>query len=436
VTTEETLFIKNGTIVTMGEQNRVLKGSVLMEGGRIAAVGDVKTTADKVVDATGKLVIPGIPCGHSHMYGVFSRGMALKSEPATDFKEILERLWWMLDKGLTLKDVRLSAEVCLCEAIRCGTTSFAEHHASPNAVIGSLQTIADAVDRAGLRGLLCYETSDRDGEDIARQGIEENRAFAASYRDHPRIRGNFGLHASLTLSDETLARCVEAEGPLGCGFHVHVAEGQCDVDDAKEKYDMGVVERLHDRGISGPRSIFVHCVHASDAEKDLLASTKTHVAHNPESNMNNAVGVADVQGMLDRGVNVGLGTDGFTFNMFREAKSAYVVHKLATRDPRSMGADTVMDLLFRRNAAILDMPVGEVAPGKCADAVILDYDPPTRLNGGNFPWHFMFGLEDYQVRTVIADGKVVMEDRIINTLNEARIMAEAREASAALWDRL
>lgn len=430
----EKILIRNGTVVTLDKANRIIKGLLLIEGDKISRVGGVKEQADTVIDAKGKLVMPGLICSHSHMYGAFARGMPMKDSPPKNFLEILQKLWWKLDKKLTLEDVRLSAEVCLIEAIKAGTTSFAEHHASPNAATNSLDEIAKAIKRAGLRGLLCYEVSDRDGPKIADKGIKENARFIKSASGS--VKGNFGLHASMTLSDETLEKCMEVAGKYDVGFHIHVAESTFDLEDSIKKYNKRTIERLADIGILGPKTIAAHCVHIDDSEIMLLKKTGTNVAHNPQSNMNNGVGIAPVPEMMEAGVNVGLGTDGFCFDMFREAKVMYIAHKLAKRDPRVMPADTVVKALFENNASIVGFDVGSIQPGKLADIVILDYKPPTPLTSGNFPWHFIFGMSGQNVETVIAGGKIVMENRSIKALDEQRIIEQSKKAAKDLWDRL
>jgi putative selenium metabolism protein SsnA len=442
------MLITNGRIVTFGAANEIIQdGAVRVEGDRIIDVGDAaKLRAaypeHEVVDARGQLVMPGNLCGHTHFYGAFSRGMAIAGTAPRDFPEILEKLWWRLDKALSLEDVKYSALVCLVDAIKHGTTTLIDHHASPNAIEGSLNTIADAVQQAGLRASLCYEVTDRDGPKRARAGIEENVRFAQSLRDRPRpqLGASLGLHASLTLSDETLADCVAAAGNVGLGFHIHAAEGVSDQEDSLRKSGKRVVERLHDAGILGPKSILVHCVHVDAWEMELLRDTGTWVTHQPRSNMNNAVGVAPVETMLRGGIPVAMGNDGFSNNMWAEWKAAYLVHKLWHGDPRRMGGYDVMQMAVANNAALARVfwpaaPVGEISPGAYADLILVDYHPFTELTAGNLPWHILFGFEADAVTATMCGGKWLMRDRQILMLDEAEIAARARELSAQTWQR-
>ena len=453
------ILIGNGTVVTLGAQNQLVeKGAVLVRNGRIAAI-DIDATLRRqypeaeYVDANNGLIMPGFLCTHTHFYGAFARGMAIPGEPPRNFPEILERLWWRLDKLLTLEDTRASAEIFMADAIRSGTTCVVDHHASPNAIEGSLDVIADAVEQAGIRACLAYEVSDRDGLAVVADGIRENERFIRSLRAGRRrqaesgmIAASYGLHASFTLSTATLERCAAGGAELGVGFHIHVAEDISDERDSTTRYGMRVVDRLEEDRILGPRSIAAHCVHVRSGEMSRLAETRTNSVHNPRSNMNNAVGRAHVEEMVRAGVNVGLGNDGFSMNMMQEMKAAYLLHKLALDDPRVMPGDLVLKLAFEHNARIMnavfspfcpDFPrVGELSVGAAADLVVLDYLPPTPLTRGNFPWHLIFGMDGQHVNSTMVGGRWLMRNRQLLTIDEARIHARARELSQALWNRM
>ncbi len=443
------MLIIHARIATLGPAPVLLEdGALLIQGDRIADLGSTaellaRYPAEERWDAGGQLALPAALCAHTHFYGAMARGWAYPGPAATRFGEILERLWWRLDKGLTEEDIYLSAQVCLIDAIRHGTTTLIDHHASPGAIAGSLDIIAQAVDEAGMRAALCYEVTDRDGADRAAAGIAENVRFLERLRrePHPRLGASFGLHASLTLSDATLAAAVEAARDFEVGFHIHAAEGREDVEDSLRKSGKRVIERLAAAGILGPRSIVAHAVHVNAAEIAILAETGTWVTHQPRSNMNNAVGVAPVEAMVARGVKVGLGNDGFSNNMFAEMKTAYLVHKLAQGDPRAMPGDLVLRLAFDANAALArifwpEQTLGVLAPGASADLILLDYHPITPLTAGNLPWHLLFGYEASMITATVCAGRVLMRDRQLLTLDEEAITAKAREHAARLWQRL
>jgi putative selenium metabolism protein SsnA len=330
--------------------------------------------------------------------------------------------------------------VPLIESVKNGTTTIFDHHASPGAVRESLFVLAKAARQAGVRSCLCYEVSDRDGKAVMEEGIRENAEFirdAKTARDDL-VRGMFGLHASLTLSDKTLARCREANAGSETGFHAHVAEAAADVDDALAKSGKRVVQRLAGFGILGPKSIAAHCVHVNDLEIDILRETSANVIHNPESNMGNAVGCAPVLKMMQRGVTVGLGTDGYTNDMFESFKVANILHKHHHANP-SVAWIEAPAMLFKHNPAIgsafFSRPLGRLAQGCYADMIIVDYDPPTPFSEVNVDGHILFGMSGRAVATTIVNGRVIMEERRLSGIDEEGICAKARELSCKLWER-
>ncbi len=441
------MLITNAKLITWGDDNQIIEnGAIKLEGDKIVEIGDSaklskKYAQDKKLDARGQYAMPGNICAHTHFYGAFARGMAIPGAPPKDFPDILERLWWKLDKALTTDDVRYSALVCLVDAVKHGTTTLIDHHASPFAIDGSLDVIADAVTQAGLRACLCYEVSDRDGKAKMRAGIKENVRFIKKARaaKNPNLAGTFGLHASLSLSDESLDECAAAL-PADGGFHIHVAEHEADEYDSLQKYGMRTVDRLHKRGILGARSIAAHCVHIDQREADLLHETGTWVTHQPRSNMNNAVGAADIEGLMRLGVKVCLGNDGFSNAMWEEWKATYLYHKAAHRDPRRAGGYAITDMAIKNNAALAGMffpsaKIGALEAGAFADIIFVDYHPITPMSTGNLPWHILFGFEPSMVTMTMCAGKVLMQDRKLLFLDEAEITAKSRELAAKCWKR-
>jgi putative selenium metabolism protein SsnA len=366
--------------------------------------------------------------------------MALKADSPEAFLQILERLWWRLDKVLTLDDTYSSAMVGMVDCIRNGVTTIFDHHASPNAVTGSLFRIADAAQQTGVRSCLCYEVSDRDGESIADQGLRENRAFLQFCRQSGNglLSGLFGLHASFTLSDRTLARAAEMASGLNAGFHIHTAEAASDVAHCQREHGKRVVHRLHDLGLLGSRTIAAHCVHVDDTEIGILRDTGTSVVHNPESNMGNAVGCAPILHMMQSGVRVGLGSDGYTCDMFESLKVANLLHKHQAGSP-SVGWAEPHTMLFNENSRIASKcfgrTVGKLVPGAHADLIIVDYDPPTPLLPSNLSSHILFGISGRMVDTTIVGGRILMQDRKLIDIDEQAVTAEARLRAANLWQR-
>lgn len=443
------MLITNVTPVTWSADSQLQPHqAVFIEDGLVRDLGPSQDLVDRypeaqVLDGRGQLLMPGNLCAHTHFYGTFARGMSIPGQPPSDFPAVLRKLWWPLDESLTDEDIRYSALVALVDAIRHGTTTLIDHHASPNSIAGSLDVIANAVDESGLRAVLCYEVTDRGGAERSQAGIEENLRFVARCRQGPvadgRVAAAFGLHASLTLSDETLERC-RADAPQDTAFHVHVAEHEADQDDSLERAGMRVVERLDRFGLLNSRTIVAHAVHVEPAEIVTLSERGVWVTHQPRSNMNNGVGVADVEGMLRAGVRVCLGNDGFSNAMWEEWKTAYLLHKVWHRDPRRMPADQVVRIAVENNAALAGSffpggHFGSLTPGAHADLILVDYQAPTPLTPGNLPWHIIFGFQASMVTATIAAGQVLMWDREIKSLDEEQIAARARELANKVWER-
>ncbi len=436
--------VQNGTVVTLGDDLQIIPdGAVLIEGNLIEKVGprsEIPVDGAAVVDAHGGIIMPGFINAHMHLYSTMACGISLKDAAPSNFVEVLERLWWRLDKALTMEDVRYSALTPLVRSLRSGTTTLIDHHASPSAVIGSLDTIADAASEAGVRTCLCYELSDRDGPEIAQQGIEENASFIkkCAEKKDPMVSAMFGLHASMTISEDTLAKAVESVAGMDTGFHIHTSESRFDPEDSLAKYGKRVVNRLSDAGALGPKTICVHCVHLDEQEMELLRDTGTNVVHNPQSNMNNAVGRADIFRMLDMGIWVGLGTDGMAATMMDDMRAVNLLHKHGTGDPR-VGFCEAARLLIENNRKIagrfFDKPLGVLAPGHLADVIVVDYDPITPFVPDNFLGHLLFGIPTAPVRTTIVDGRVRMLDGEILGVDVKEVAAKSRELASSMWNR-
>jgi putative selenium metabolism protein SsnA len=444
------MLIKNATIITWTKPNQILKDyALLIEGNQIRKIGlqaelEQEFPHESVLDARHQLLMPGLICAHTHFYGLFSRGLAIPAPAPSEFTEILEKLWWPLDQSLDLEDVKVCAQVCLIDAIRHGTTLLFDHHASPNAIDGSLEEIYEEFADTGLRGVLCYEVTDRGGSLKAEAGIAENmrmiKAVNSGHNLDGRIGAIFGMHAGLTLSDETLEKCRIALDDL-TGIHIHVAEHQVDEFASMEKYGLRVIDRLNRFGFLGKKSIVAHGVHIDMREAELLAETQTWLAHQPRSNSNNAVGLADVESMMRLGVNVCIGNDGFSNAMWDEWRTAYLAQKLVQKDPRVMGGDKVIEMAVYNNALLAQhffpqtVGLGTIQPGAPADLILVDYDPITEMTVENLPWQILFGFRDSMLTTTIVDGKVLMKDRELTEIDEHRINAQARQRAASVWQK-
>ncbi len=439
---KKTILIKNAIIATGGDKNKLLYNhSILISGDKIKKIAPknkFKGKYTKTINAKGRIAMPGFINTHMHFYSTFARGLT-KAKPSKDFVNILNNLWWRLDKKLTNEDSYYSALIPLIDAIKNGTTTLIDHHASPLSIKGSLFSIEKAVRKTGLRASLCYELSDRDGEKTIKEGLEENIEFIkyTKKKKDNFLHALFGLHASFTISDETLEEAAYQGHKLGAGFHIHTAEAQADQIYCEMRHKMRVIERLEKFGILGKKSIAAHCVHVNDKEIEILRRTGTAVIHNPQSNANNSVGVADIVKLINKKVLVGLGTDAMTVNMLEELRTAIWLQHLKN-DPATGFVEPITALMVN-NAKIAKRyfkNIGSLKENNFADIILIDYIPPTPLNAGNFYGHLAFGISQNTVDTTIVNGKILMENKKLKlNIDEEEIAAKSSELAKNLWKR-
>lgn len=445
MTTTE-LLIGPATIITnVPGQAPLSHGAVLCRGDRVEAIGPFaelqkKHPQAKRLDGCDGVVMPGLINGHHHLYSTFARGMPIPAgTPLRTFPEILEGIWWRLDRALDLDAVEAGAYPPVLDCVRWGATTIVDHHASPRAIRGSLKALATVCENVGVRAALCYEITDRNGHADAIAGIEENVAFATEHASHPRLRGLLGLHASFTIADETLAaagKMIPADLPI----HIHVAEAADDARLTSDQYKSGILDRLERHGLLRPRSILAHGTHLSNDELKRVAAAGAWIVHNPESNMNNAVGYFDVLRALDAGVKVALGTDGMASNMLRAAKAAYLMARHARHDA-TVGFNLPRQLLLEGNRKLAQElfgqpDLGTIAVGGPADLCLLDYDPPTVLNAQTFESHLVFGLTEAPVLATVSAGKVRYDRGTFEGVDVAAVRKRVLEAANRTWEWL
>lgn len=414
---------------------------MVWEGGRIVAVGSEgelrrRYPDARALDAHGGLILPGLVNLHHHFYSALARGLD-PGTPMRDFPEVLDRLWWRLDRALDPDTVVLSALLSAADCVRWGCTTVFDHHASPSAIDGSLEAVAEAVETAGISAVLCYEVTDRNGHAEALAGLEENLAFIEAHRDHPRIRGLVGLHASFTLREETLAE-VAARRPAGAGVHIHLAEDPVDGEASRASFGAGPVSRLERHGLLDDRCLLAHGIHLEPAEYARIGAGGAVLVHNPESNANNGVGRLDPVLAAEHGCRVGLGTDGMSSAMLRALRAAFLTLRGGRRDP-AVGFAVLPELLATNAetaARLFGEPLlGRLAPGAPADLIVVDAPPPTPVTADNLFGHLVYGASEAPVRHTIARGRVLLEDFGHSTINLAQVAARARERAPELWRR-
>ncbi len=425
------MILTGATVITSLDPVLVVREDVHVVDGRIAPSG-----GGALCDCSGCLVIPGNVCAHTHLYSALARGMPYALSPPTNFTEILQRIWWRLDRALDEGSIRASATVGGIEALLSGTTTLIDHHASPNAIDGSLDVVAESLRVLGVRSILCYETSDRDGPERAHAGLAENRRFLGRVmRDNFRLaRGMVGAHASFTLSDETLAACCEVAGEHDVGLHIHAAEDRADERDAVARCGHRVAARLDRAGALDERALLAHGVHLDDEEIRLVHAARSSIVHNARSNMNNSIGRARLGALGER---VSLGTDGIGSDMFEESRAAFFRLR---EDDGGTGFDWPLVRLAesaRLAGRAFDEPLlGTLQVGAPADLVVLDYAAPSPLHDGSFAGHWIFGLSSRAVRDVMVAGEWVVTNRRLTRADQQQLASEALGEAERLWRRL
>jgi putative selenium metabolism protein SsnA len=437
------IVLKNATVVEF-QPPAVQDGvDIVIDGSKIIAVGSGIASgyqAERVLDMRGKLVMPGIVCSHNHFYSGLARGITANIAPSPDFISVLKNLWWRLDMAIDEEILYYSGLVCSLEAIRCGTTAVIDHHASPAFIKGSLKTLKQGFEEAGLRAITCYETTDRNGGlSEVEAGIQENVDFAKlCERDKQAANGGYlveamiGGHAPVTLPDEALRLMAAAVRETGRGIHVHVAEDRYDVAHSHHMYGKDIIVRLNDYNLIDDKALLVHGVYLSDADIEIINAKDAFLAHNARSNMNNNVGCSS---KLPLYRNLVLGTDGMGSDMWEEMKFAYFKHKDAGGP---MWPDSYLQFLYNGNELLkryFAADFGRVAPGYEADLTVVDYQSPTPLVPGNIGGHIAFGMDSRDVVTVIINGKVVLENRQF-AFDVTPIYENARKAAQRLWDNM
>ena len=437
------LVIGNGKLITRDESNPFFEdGAVVMEGTTIKEVG---TTAEiqkkypdaEYVDAKHGVIMPAFINTHEHIYSAMARGLSINGYNPKGFLDILDGQWWTIDRHLTLEQTKYSAVDTFISSIKSGVTTVFDHHASFGHITDSLFTIADVAKKMGIRACLCYEVSDRDGMDKAKESVMENANFIkyALKDDTDMIAGMMGMHAQFTISDETF-ELAAANKPKEVGYHIHVAEGIEDLHDCLKKHGKRIVDRLYDFDVLGEKTLLGHCIYINPHEMELIKDTDTMVVHNPESNMGNACGCPPTMELVHRGILTGLGTDGYTHDMTESFKVANILHKHHLCDANAAWGE-VPKMLFENNPKIagryFKKQLGVLKPGAAGDVIVVDYNPPTHLGPENINGHILFGMYGHDVVTTVANGKVLMENREIKVLDEEKAMADIRVESAKLW---
>lgn len=432
------MILNAGTLVTMNEERTVHQEvNVVVENGEIVAIEDGFVEGEDVVDARDEVVIPGLVNCHTHMYALPIRGAPLDVAPQS-FYEALVDIWWNVDEAFTHEDARLSSLGSCYEMLKGGVTAFCDNYSGPNTLPGALEAVADGVSQTPIRGMITFETTARNNEEEAVSGLDENQEFVQSGEsDFERVHGHYCLHTLFTntetVVDDCVSRAIDDDRPI----QIHLEEGLVDVHTSIQEYGKRPVFALDEMGFFDADVIAAHCVHSTDPEIEILGENDVKVAHNPYSNTNNAVGIANVEKMQEEGITIGLGDDGWDPDMFEVMRTAVGIHKLKKNNPSGFDMAQALEWATIGSAEVMGMEdrIGSIEPGKRADFVTLDLGPNPML-AGSAPYYIVSAASRADVTRTIVDGEVVYEPGGgVVGVSETDLEAVG-SASEALWDRL
>lgn len=434
---ERTLLTNARIIDPFGGQDFIENGYIAISDEVIESVGEGKYTGTdcyQVIDLNGKTVLPGMINAHTHLYSSLALGMPPPRKSPKNFIEILEQVWWKLDRALDEETNHASFEAGMLECLRAGVTTVFDHHSSQHCIGGSLEMSAAIAEKFGINLSPAFEITDRNGKKVFKAALKENFDFFASCTDNLHIEPLIGLHASFTLSDDSLQKAGENLQKLNAGMHIHVAEDIFDQEDGKHRGYRSVIDRLNKFGLLNENSIVVHGLYLDEEDHRILKQIGTIFVHCPTSNANNRVGIIGSSAVAK--VRAGLGTDGMQANMLKEAKEGSFI-----RSSHLSGGETGIDylrLLFKHNpdlaSRIFRRKIGHIAPGCQADLAIYDYRERSALNKSNYGGHLLFGLG--KPSDVISRGKFRIMGGEFVDLNEKRIRANSVKQSKRLWQKM
>ncbi len=418
-----------------GEREFLEHGSILIEDELIKFVGRGFSHVGfegQILDMQGKTVLPGIINAHTHLYSTLALGMPPPKVNPTNFVEHLKEVWWKLDRGLDKASTKASFQAGLMDCLINGTTTVFDHHASPQFVHGSLDLLAETAESFGINISVCFETSDRNGESSFLEELKENVRAIKKYADNPYVIPRLGLHASFTLSDESLKAVSDTLKALpGCGIHIHVAEDLADEKDAQKKGYQSVIQRLDHFDLLSNQSMIIHGIFITREDRHTLLKHGCKMVHNPTSNANNQVGILETE-IMDT-MHPGLGTDGMQNNLLKEAKEGTLIRS-------AVGSPYInyLELLFKNNpdiaVKIFGRLIGHIEEEAQADLIFYDYNPRTDLNADNFGGHLLFGLE--KPTDVMTRGVFRMKNKQVLNIDIPRILDDSKKQSARLWSAM
>ena len=423
--------------VRIYDYERYIENGYVIFDDVISEVGEMKSFKDKgyqIIDGKGQLLLPNFVCAHSHIYSIFARGLALPFDPH-NFQDILDQMWWKIDAKIDNQITYYSGIAAGSEFLLNGVTTIIDHHASGTDILGSLTSLKKALDNTlHLRSILCFETSDRYP---VNECIKENISFANRYHTQY-VSGLFGMHASMSLSDETLKKV--SRKLKGLPIHIHVAESEMDEEDSANKYGLTIMERLDKYHLVNPDSLIVHGVHIYDKELDIVKARGAYMVVNPTSNLNNAVSIPNIKKYLDKGIPVMVGNDGLSSSMATEYLNTLYLTHLYNENPIALNIGHIKDMINNAYDYVsrrLDIKIGKLSKGYVSDFMLLPYSPFTDMNENNALGHIFYGLfPNFKPSDVYVSGKLLVKSGVLTSKKVKNELIESQKYSKELWKRV
>ncbi|HBY57681.1 MAG TPA: amidohydrolase [Candidatus Atribacteria bacterium] len=412
---------------------------VRVEGNKIAEVAPNEKlkveTGDEVFDFTHKLIAPGFINGHMHMYGVLSHGISVETF-VHDFSSFLEDFWWpYIENRLNHQLIEITTRWACVEMIKSGITTFMDVLEAPNAIPNALEVEAEAVNQAGLRGILSFEACERMGKENGQLGLKENRDFIRKYNQSDNlVQGMMSVHTLFTADKEYLIQAKKMADELGCDIHMHLSESVYEPNWSIEKYGKRPVEVYNELNFLGPNVVASQGVQLEPKEIDILAEKGARLVHMPLSNCEVGGGIAPVPALLAKGIKVGLGTDGYLNNYFEVMRGAFLIHKAYQQNPAIMPAKDVYKMATNEGAKAIGRDnLGCIKVGYFADLIAVKVDTPTPLNSKNIYDQLILFRNPTDVTEVMINGKFILRDGELLTINEEKTRIELRAAVEKFW---
>ncbi len=434
------MLILPSWLITSAKEKPLAEWGVRIIGSEITYVASNEMLRERypgedIWDAAGQVLAPGFVDAHTHLYGILAHGIPSRKAPS-GFMPFLEEFWWPLIENHLNREMICAATASNCLAmIRSGITSFYDCEEAPNALPGILDAQFWVVRESGLRGVLSFEATQRVSEKNGKLGLQENYDFIQTARAQGGVvSGLMCFHTTFTCKAQFIQQAYRMAEEMGTLVHSHCSEGTYEPDYVQEKFGKRPIEYYDDLGVLGERSLLSQCVQISPAEIILLARRKARVTHMPLSNCEVGAGIAPIPALLEAGIKVGLGSDGYITDFFEVMRGAFLIHKAYQQNPRVMPAWMVWYLATEGGAKVLGLEkVGRIEPGWQADLQVFKANLPTPLKEHNLYDQSLLYCHQTDVTGTVVAGKVLMRDGLVFGIDEASIQSHSHKAAENLW---